>query len=711
MNGQNLRETLVDEMTLDKLCDENDFKGFLGEIYQSVISRTKKQMDYYLFNEVLQLPLFISEKIFMVFSGRGIVLTKQGFCDGLDTLYYGSRNQLIDMFFHICDFDNDSLINVDDVRLFTIHLHSTLHNSKTLKYATDIVDSFFENEKQKDINEFRWKCNNQNYDIIMLFSYLIHSRKFFNEEQILYYVNIRNIKVNTSNLDVIVNKRRDSFSYVHLSKKLYDYVQLPILPRSERSSSKEVAAIPEGSELEELQTFESELEETMMSNMDPLSLQDGSSSDDYDNLAAKNTSGVSRLSSFFLTHTCKQRAFSFYASNSPEKTKRESETEIPSAKNEIHLFSISKNETLMNVKLVLVSNVLFLFIFNQEYKKYVFYKILYLGSTFPQIKHKIQIQDQIYFGFHFVSTFHGVKSTISFYGKNEDELKRYCEYIEETLCIRKIENFYDISTELGRGKFGVVKAATSLSSDKKYAVKTVNKNEKNSTEEDYKIIQWEKSIFLFLKENRHPNVIKCYDYFETGENMYFVFENAAGGDLKTFVKSNQMDSQTLISFSFQIMNGLNFLQSNGIIHRDIKHTNILITKSNIIKIIDFGLSRVMGYSEQSNSPYGSLSFKAPEVIKGGFYNFKIDVWSAGITIYFLLFRDIPFNEKNRTKLKEKILNENFSFPSFKERLKGNYDYSFVYSLISDCLIKDVNKRPDCKTIMKRYFENFSTSVE
>ena len=150
-------------------------------------------------------------------------------------------------------------------------------------------------------------------------------------------------------------------------------------------------------------------------------------------------------------------------------------------------------------------------------------------------------------------------------------------------------------------------------------------------------------------------------------------------------------------------------------HRDIKHTNILVSRSkngdNIIKIIDFGLSKVIGKNETDNSPYGSLSFKAPEIIKGDNYNFKVDVWSAGVTIFFITFHEVPFNDKNRQQLKEHIVSDNFTFPSFKERLKGNYDYSFVYSLITDCLVKDPNIRFDSKKLMKKYFENFATSVD
>ena len=722
------RDNLFKQITLTNKCDINIFKSFLGEIYTSVTKRTKKEMDLFLFNEILSLPLFITEKIYKVFTNNSLIISKNNFIDGLSLLFYGNKNEQIELLFQILDYTSLTKINHDDTKLFFIYLHSIYHTNRTQKYLTDIIDSFFEIEKKIDLNDFKWKCNNLNYDLVMLFSFFIHNSKFFSNEQLEYFADIK--KKDSSGEK---KNEMDNFNFLHLSKKLLDYVSIPITPPSHTSSTKEINSIPEEDEkeLNELQDFESELAETM-SNLDQISInrhkraieeeEDDDEEDEYANLGVRKNSNFTKekFSSFFQSTESKQRAFSFFGSK-PKKLKSFYESNpkndlgIVLKSNELLCYSINHNNSLLLVKLVLIHNVIFLFTYNNDFNKFTFLKIIFLNSTYPVHRNKIQIDEKFYFGLHLISTFHNSKASMSFYSQNEEEINNFKKLIETALEIRNIEDDYSLSTEVGRGKFGVVKLAVAKKNEKRVAVKIIRKFDKATTEEDYKIFQWEKSIFQFLKHNSHPNIVKAIDLYENEESIYFITEYIQGGDLKTFVKNGKMDSQNLVSFSFQIINGIYFLHNHGIMHRDIKHTNILVSRSkngdNIIKIIDFGLSKVIGKNETDNSPYGSLSFKAPEIIKGENYNFKVDVWSAGVTIFFITFHEVPFNDKNRQQLKEHIVSDNFTFPSFKERLKGNYDYSFVYSLITDCLVKDPNIRFDSKKLMKKYFENFATSVD
>lgn len=116
------------------------------------------------------------------------------------------------------------------------------------------------------------------------------------------------------------------------------------------------------------------------------------------------------------------------------------------------------------------------------------------------------------------------------------------------------------------------------------------------------------------------------------------------------------------------------LDTTQIIHRDIKTTNILIENSiddkidGKVKVIDFGLSRVLGKDEYSLDPYGSLCFKAPELINHRAYNFKVDVWAVGVTIYYLIFKVLPFEKGNKQQIKDSIVNENLTFPIVENNL-------------------------------------------
>ena len=142
--------------------------------------------------------------------------------------------------------------------------------------------------------------------------------------------------------------------------------------------------------------------------------------------------------------------------------------------------------------------------------------------------------------------------------------------------------------------------------------------------------------------------------------MFFVYEYVAGGNLRKICKELKLFPlyyriNTILKFSMQMIEGMKALHKYGVIHRDIKTTNMVVNifrsnnnkkdnsgwendYSNIdnseVKVIDFGLSRILGEYKNSTDPYGSLCFKAPELIKYELYNFKVDMWAIEITIYF-----------------------------------------------------------------------------
>jgi len=92
-----------------------------------------------------------------------------------------------------------------------------------------------------------------------------------------------------------------------------------------------------------------------------------------------------------------------------------------------------------------------------------------------------------------------------------------------------------------------------------------------------------------------------------------------------------------------------YLHAFGILHRDLKPENILLVKktnSKIpkLKIMDFGLSKVVGLNEKTNEGYGSLCYSSPEIIVKKSYDSKIDVWSIGVIVYFLLSGTFPFDD-------------------------------------------------------------------
>ena len=139
-----------------------------------------------------------------------------------------------------------------------------------------------------------------------------------------------------------------------------------------------------------------------------------------------------------------------------------------------------------------------------------------------------------------------------------------------------------------------------------------------------------------------------------------------------------------------------------------------------LKIIDFGLSKVMGINEKTKEPYGSLNYKAPELISHKDYDFKVDVWSIGITIYYIVFKDLPFDGANREEIKYAIINKpvpfyanNILFDSFYFKNSINIinnnikdvKSSIIYSILRDCLMKNPEQRYGIEDLYYKYCKN------
>ena len=151
----------------------------------------------------------------------------------------------------------------------------------------------------------------------------------------------------------------------------------------------------------------------------------------------------------------------------------------------------------------------------------------------------------------------------------------------------------------------------------------------------------------------------------------------------------------------QLIHGLSALNYYGIIHRDIKHTNILCkfkdNKNITLKIIDFGLSKAMGYHDYADERYGSLSFKAPEIIKGQKYSFNIDIWALGVTLYYSIYIKYPFNGENKNELKKCIISFN---PDTDLYIQKGDQNDYFNRILLQCFTKDPNCRPNASDLEK-----------
>ena len=198
-----------------------------------------------------------------------------------------------------------------------------------------------------------------------------------------------------------------------------------------------------------------------------------------------------------------------------------------------------------------------------------------------------------------------------------------------------------------------------------------------------------------MKLCRHPNVVRLLDHFENSEYIFIVMEYLSGGDLGNHlqVKNFTFTEKRASEIMFQIANGLNYLHSYGVLHRDLKPDNIMLSDSSenaTIKIMDFGLSKILAPQERVNDGFGTLSFVAPEVLIRQPYNKQIDIWSMGVILYYMLTGCLPFDDENDSEeiIAKMIVFNEVAFPEKLWKTRS----SDVIDIIGLCLIKNPDKR-------------------
>ena len=258
-----------------------------------------------------------------------------------------------------------------------------------------------------------------------------------------------------------------------------------------------------------------------------------------------------------------------------------------------------------------------------------------------------------------------------------------------------IQKDYEIKDIIGIGTFGEVKLGVNKKTKEKVAIKIIDKEKMIA----YQNIERIKREFSIIKELDHINIIKTYSITEDPKKFYIIMEYCEKGELFNYIIKNKRLKENEASFFFyQIINGIEYIHSKNIVHRDMKPENILLNKDNLIKIIDFGLSNYYNENMLLSTLCGSPSYSSPELLSGEKYNgFSVDIWSIGVTLYAMIYGCLPFGDKNNKILFKKISECNIGYPNYS-------CVSLVAKdLLKKILIKDPKKRLNLNQIKQHPF--------
>ena len=227
----------------------------------------------------------------------------------------------------------------------------------------------------------------------------------------------------------------------------------------------------------------------------------------------------------------------------------------------------------------------------------------------------------------------------------------------------KLVGEWRLERRLGSGSFASVFLAQHVryGADKQVAVKAIARGKLN-----HKLERNLHKEVLIMQGLAHPNIVRLFETHESSKHIYLVMELCQGGDLHVLLrKGGPLGEPTARELMRQLASGMHYLWSRGLIHRDLKPQNLLLSQRGpgaVLKIADFGFATHLGEAAMAETMCGSPLYMAPEVLDGKRYDSKADLWSAGAILYEMLQAKPPFYGASPRELLRNILATRFRWP-------------------------------------------------
>ena len=703
------------------------FLLYLREIYRDLADRDesnkKKGIIKMIFFDYIKLPIFIAEKVFNVFDkDKDNFLNQKEFIYGMNRLYNGNFDETLKLIFEILDFNHDDYIEKDDVKMILGLLPLKTDKTKdkikykyqmeSLEEIQQIINLTFDNKKRLNLEEFKDIVTKRKSDVFLQIICFLYQKKPFTD----------------SNISILSTSKKatDIENTPQINKKIKcDNVLMPsplqsstLSPFQQLQSGTIKTTFSLSSSLNAKDEFKPEIsgfkgmiryhnrnipkaEDTKNGEME----ENGGEKDVVVNKILKNVENVFNSPSTFLKESNeKAKNITPFSLFSPEnKPKEKSETAIPEinlnndaneedkAKYENYIYKKSEGNKLKKYYLVLIDKDIYYY--KSDQKKEVLGMHNLSGCFFKENSTE-KINEKIYYCFSIVFP----KKERKYYVNSSEVYDNFIKALKKSFGYLNFFDYYEMLDNLGEGIFGSVKLGVEKKTNQRVAIKIIKKNK--TKESDIELVRNEIDI---MKLCYHPYVVHLLDHFENGEYIFIVMEYIKGGSLTDYMKSKKFNftERRAAELIYQLAKGLKYLHKYGIIHRDLKTDNIMLTEASDkgnIKIMDFGLSKILGKKEKSTDGFGTLTFVSPEVLIRKPYNKEVDIWSLGVILYLMLSGELPFDDPddNEQNIAKSIVYQDVKFPpeKFSKRSKA------VIDLIKGCLTKDPKNRIKIDEILK-----------